>query len=207
MLAPPKHDRTKHVPWVGPAPMRSKRKAGSVHSGGETLRQRAQAAGHAHKQRAQAAGHTHRQRAQAADHIARLGCWLFTEVARIGCRPTRPRPRAQHVGPAYKQRTTCRTSAQQAGHTPRPSTACRPHAQQAGHTPRPRAQHAGHAHRQCTHHAGSRPRVHGPTAGHGIAWGLLGRWWAENPDGLLGLRTWGAETHGGPSPCPKHQTT
>ena len=41
LLAPPKHDRTVHVPWVGPAPMRSKKEAGSVHSGGETLRQRA----------------------------------------------------------------------------------------------------------------------------------------------------------------------
>ena len=33
--------------------------------------------------------------------------------------------------------------------------------------------------------------------------GLLGIWWAENPDRLLGLRTWGAETHGVPNPMPK----
>ena len=127
-----------------------------------------------------------RPRAQAA----RPGYRPFKEAARIGYRPTRPRPRTQHADPAHRQRT-----------------ACRPRAQQAGHTPRPPTQHADHAHRQCTQHAGSRPRVHGPTAGYGIAWGLLGRWSAENTDGLLGLRTWGAEPHGDPSPCSKHQTT
>ena len=55
-------------------------KAGSVHSGGETLRQRAQAAGHAHKQRAQAAGHTHRQRAQAAVDPTKT-CTQFYDTA------------------------------------------------------------------------------------------------------------------------------
>ena len=105
LLAPPKHDRAEHVPWVGPVPMRSKRKAGSVHSGGETIRQRAQAAGHAHKQRAQAVGHTHRQRAQAAAHTS-----------------SSPRLLAVHRGSAHRLQT----------HSPSAvRTACRPHAQAA----------------------------------------------------------------------------
>ena len=155
--------------------------------------------------------------------VERPGCWPFTEAAHIDCRLTRSRPRTPHADPAHRQCTACRPRAQQAGHTPRlraqqADHMPRPRAQQAGHRPRPRAQqvghaprlptqHAGHAHRQCIQHTGSRPRVHGPTAGHGIAWGLLGRWWAENTDGLLGLRTWGAEPHMDPSPCSKYQTT
>ena len=78
VLAPPKHDRTEHVPWVGPAPMRSKRKAGSVHSGGETLRQRAQAAGHAQKQRAQAVGDSCHGRVSGINKI----CFLCSSYCR-----------------------------------------------------------------------------------------------------------------------------